>query len=75
LRQRVRSVLVLDAENQGILVETFKGAMTLKTTTAAPQFWEEYQMRFGRLANVTFRTMQIAIINNTSSKSDKLKRI
>jgi ATP-binding cassette subfamily C protein len=68
LRQRVRSVLVLDAENQGILVETFKGAMTLKTTTAAPQFWEEFQMRFGRLANVTFRTMQIAIINNTSSK-------
>jgi ATP-binding cassette, subfamily C, bacterial len=68
LRQKVRTVLVLDAENQGILVETFKGALTLKTTAAAPQFWEEYQMRFGRLANVTFRTMQIAIINNISSK-------
>jgi ATP-binding cassette subfamily C protein len=68
LRQKVRTVLVLDAENQGILVETFKGALTLKTTTAAPQFWEEFQARFGRLANVTFRTMQIAIINNTFSK-------
>jgi ATP-binding cassette subfamily C protein len=68
LRQKTRSVLVLDAENQGVLVETFKGALTLKTTTAAPQFWEEFQSRFGRLANLTFRTIQIAIINNTFSK-------
>jgi ATP-binding cassette subfamily C protein len=68
LQQKVRSVLVIDTENQGILVETFKGALTLKTTTAAPQFWEEFQGRFGRLANVTFRTIQIAIVNNTFSK-------
>ncbi len=67
LQQKVRSVLVLDAENQGVLVESFKGALTLKTTTAAPQFWEEFQSRFGRLANQTFRTMQIGIINNTFS--------
>ena len=67
LQQKVRGVLVLDAENQGVLVETFKGALTLKTTTAAPQFWEEFQSRFGRLANQTFRTIQIGIINNTFS--------
>jgi ATP-binding cassette subfamily C protein len=67
LQQKVRSVLVLDAENQGVLVETFKGALTLKTTTAAPQFWEEFQSRFSRLANQTFRTIQIGIINNTFS--------
>lgn len=67
LQQKVRSMLVLDAENQGVLVETFKGALTLKTTTAAPQFWEEFQSRFGRLANQTFRTIQIGIINNTFS--------
>ena len=67
LQQKVRSVMVLDAENQGVLVETFKGALTLKTTTAAPQFWEEFQSRFGRLANQTFRTIQIGIINNTFS--------
>lgn len=67
LRQKVRSVLVLDAENQGVLVETFKGALTLKTTTAAPQFWEELQSRFGRLANQTLRTIQISIINSTFS--------
>jgi ATP-binding cassette, subfamily C, bacterial len=63
LQQKVRRVLVLDSENQGVLVESFKGALTLKTTTAAPQFWEEFQSRFGRLANLTFRTIQIGIIN------------
>ncbi|MEH2068204.1 MAG: peptidase domain-containing ABC transporter [Nostoc sp.] len=67
LQQKVRSVLVLDAENQGILVESFKGALTLKTTNAAPQFWEEFQNRFGRLSNQTFRTIQIGIINNIFS--------
>jgi ATP-binding cassette subfamily C protein len=68
LQQKVRSVLVLDAQNQGVMVETFKGALTLKTTAAAPQFWEEFQSRFGRLANQTFRTIQIDIVNNTFSR-------
>ncbi|BDA72938.1 ABC transporter ATP-binding protein [Calothrix sp. PCC 7716] len=67
LQQKIRSVLVLDAENQGILVETFKGALTLKTTAAAPQFWEEFQGKFGRLANQKFSTIQIGIINNVFS--------
>ncbi|WP_413199826.1 peptidase domain-containing ABC transporter [Nostoc piscinale] len=67
LQQKIRSVLVLSAENQGVLVETFKGAITLKTTTAAPQFWEEFQSRFSRLANLTFRTMQIGIVNGIFS--------
>lgn len=67
LQQKIRHVLVLSAENQGVLVETFKGAITLKTTTAAPQFGEEFQSRYGRLANVTFRTVQIGIINHVFS--------
>jgi ATP-binding cassette subfamily C protein len=67
IRDKTRSLLVLQAENQGVLVETFKGALTLKTTTAAPQFWEELQSRFGRLANITFRTIQIGIITSTFS--------
>lgn len=67
LEQKIRSVLALDAENQGILVETFKGALTLKTTAAAPQFWDELQSRFGRLANFRFRTVQIGIINYSFS--------
>ncbi|WP_427159536.1 peptidase domain-containing ABC transporter [Aliinostoc sp. HNIBRCY26] len=68
LQQKTRNLLVLGAENQGVLVETFKGAQVLKTTNAAPQFWDELQSRFGRLANLTFSTIQISIINNTISK-------
>ena len=67
LRRHIQSLLVLEAENQGVLVETFKGALTVKTTAAAPQFWEEFQSRFGRLANITFRTIQINIVNRTFS--------
>ncbi|MGH1397465.1 MAG: peptidase domain-containing ABC transporter [Trichormus sp.] len=68
LQQKTRHLLVLGAENQGVLVETFKGAQVLKTTNAAPQFWDELQGRFGRLANLTFSTIQIGIINNTLVK-------
>ncbi|MBN8564234.1 MAG: peptidase domain-containing ABC transporter [Leptolyngbya sp. UWPOB_LEPTO1] len=67
LQQKTRTLLVAEAENQGVLVETFKGAMTLKTTTAAPQFWEEFQSRFSRLSKVTLNTAQIGIINGTFS--------
>lgn len=68
LQQKTRSLLVLGSENQGVLVETFKGAQVIKTTNSAPQFWDEFQSRFGRLANLTFSTIQIGIINGTISK-------
>lgn len=68
LQQKTRSLLVLGAENQGVLVETFKGAQVIKTTNAAPQFWDEFQSRFGRLANLTFSTIQIGIINGTVAR-------
>lgn len=67
LQQKIRSLIVLEAENQGVLVETFKGALTLKTTNAITSFWEEFQSRFGRSSNLTFRTTQISIVNNTFS--------
>lgn len=67
LQQKTRDVLVTEAEAQGVLVETFKGAMTLKSTTAAPQFWDEFQSRFGQISTLTLNTMQIGIINNTFS--------
>jgi ATP-binding cassette, subfamily C, bacterial len=68
LRRKTRELLIQDAETQGVLVETFKGALTLKTTTARPQFWDEFQSRFGRLANLTYSTIQIGIINNAFSR-------
>jgi ATP-binding cassette subfamily C protein len=67
LRQKTRTVLAEDGENQAILVETFKGGLTLKTTSAAPQLWEQLQSRSGRVANLTFRTIQIIVINRTFS--------
>jgi ATP-binding cassette subfamily C protein len=67
LQQKNRSLLVESSENQGILVETFKGAMTLKITNAAPQFFEEFQGRFTRLTNLTLDTLDIGIINGTFS--------
>jgi ATP-binding cassette subfamily C protein len=68
LQRKVREVLVLEAQNQGLLVETFKGALVIKTTAAAPQLWEELQVRFGKLANQTFRTTQIGITNGVFSR-------
>ncbi|OUC15241.1 MAG: ABC transporter ATP-binding protein [Alkalinema sp. CACIAM 70d] len=67
LQQKVRRVLVLEAENHGVLVETFKGALTVKTTTAEADLWEEFQQRFSHLANEDFRTTQISIINRIFS--------
>ncbi|NJR26338.1 MAG: peptidase domain-containing ABC transporter [Richelia sp. CSU_2_1] len=67
LQQKTRKLLVLESENQGVLVETFKGALTVKTTSSTQQLWEEFQTRFGRLANLTFRTTQIGILNNIFS--------
>ena len=67
LQRKVRRVLALDAENQGILVETFKGAMTVKTTAAQPQLWNELQSRFGHLASEEFKTAQVGIFNSQFS--------
>jgi ATP-binding cassette, subfamily C, bacterial len=68
LKQKTRQMLTADAENQHILVETFKGATTLKTTNAAPQFWSEFQSRFGQIARLTLERLQIAIINGVCSR-------
>ena len=57
----------LSSENQDVLVEMFKGALTLKTTTAAPQFADELHHRFSRLAQLRLSTTQISIVNGTFS--------
>lgn len=49
------------------MVETFKGALTLKTTTASPQFLDELQIRFGHISTLTLGTIQIGINNNNFS--------
>ncbi|BAY08379.1 peptidase domain-containing ABC transporter [Calothrix sp. NIES-2098] len=67
LQLKTREVLVTEAEAQGVLVETFKGALTLKTTTAGPQFNDELRSRFGKISTLTLGTIQIGIINSTFS--------
>ncbi|MBS3030688.1 MAG: peptidase domain-containing ABC transporter (plasmid) [Dolichospermum sp. DET50] len=67
IQQSIRNLLALSSENQGLLIESFKGALIMKSMNAVPHFWEEFQSQFGRIANLSFRTTQIAIINNTFS--------
>ncbi len=67
LQQKTRRFFALESESQGVLVETFKGALTLKTTVGQEQLWEELQGRFGRLANLAFRTSQIGVVNDVFS--------
>jgi ABC-type bacteriocin/lantibiotic exporter with double-glycine peptidase domain len=65
LRNKSRNLLVLGTENQGFLVETFRGVQVLKTTQATPQAWEEYQNNFGRLANLGWSRMQLSLYSGT----------
>jgi ABC-type bacteriocin/lantibiotic exporter with double-glycine peptidase domain len=65
LRSVTRNQIVLGTENQGFLVETFRGVQVLKTTQATPQVWQEYQTNYGRLANLNWKTMKLEIYSST----------
>ena len=65
LRQKTRRLIVEGTENQGFLVETFRSALVLKTTQATPQIWDEYQQNFGRLASLSWGTMQLGLYSST----------
>ncbi|MBD3885305.1 peptidase domain-containing ABC transporter [Phormidium tenue FACHB-886] len=66
LRQKTRSLIVQGTENQGFLVETFRGVQVLKTTQASPQAWQEYQTNFGRLANLGWGMMKLELYSGTT---------
>jgi ABC-type bacteriocin/lantibiotic exporter with double-glycine peptidase domain len=61
LRRQTRKQIVLGTENQGFLVETFRGVQVLKTTQATTQAWEEYQTNYGRLANLSWETLKLQV--------------
>jgi ABC-type bacteriocin/lantibiotic exporter with double-glycine peptidase domain len=65
LRQKTRDTIVLGTENQGFLVETFRGVQILKTTQATPQAWQEYQTNYGRLASLGWSTMKLGLYSST----------
>jgi ABC-type bacteriocin/lantibiotic exporter with double-glycine peptidase domain len=68
LHRRTQGMLVQAADNQGFLVEIFRSATLLKTTSAAGQAWEELQRDFGRLAhlswNLTLLDLKLSTITN-----------
>ncbi|MCJ8282846.1 MAG: peptidase domain-containing ABC transporter, partial [Rivularia sp. ALOHA_DT_140] len=65
IRQKTQKMIVSSNENQGFLVETFRGVQVLKTTQATPQAWQEYQGNHGRLANLGWKTMKLGLYTNT----------
>jgi len=65
LRQKTRNMIVSGTENQGFLVETFRGVQVLKTTQATPQAWQEYQTNYGRLASLGWSTMKLGLYSST----------
>ncbi|MEH2046020.1 peptidase domain-containing ABC transporter [Nostoc sp.] len=65
MRQKTRNLIVFGTENQGFLVETFRGIQVLKTTQATPQAWSEYQGNYGRLANLGWSMMKLGLYSST----------
>ncbi|WP_445629425.1 peptidase domain-containing ABC transporter [Nostoc sp. DSM 114167] len=65
MRQKTRNLIVSGTENQGFLVETFRGIQVLKTTQATPQAWSEYQGNYGRLANLGWSMMKLGLYSST----------
>ena len=68
LRRKTREQIVLGTENQGFLVETFRGVEILKTTQASTQAWQEYQANYGRLANLGWKMMELNLYIGTVTK-------
>ena len=64
VRQTTHRSFSVAGDNAGVLAETFNGALTVKTTAAAPQLWLEIQHRLNKELKFNFRTAQIRIINN-----------
>jgi ABC-type bacteriocin/lantibiotic exporter with double-glycine peptidase domain len=65
IRDKSRRVIVRNAENQGFLVEIFRGAQVLKTTDATPQAWEEYQGNFGSLSRLSWQSLKLTVASDT----------
>lgn len=65
MRQKTRKSIVMGTENQGFLVETFRGVQVLKTTQATPQIWQEFQENYARLANLSWSMMKLTLFSGT----------
>jgi ABC-type bacteriocin/lantibiotic exporter with double-glycine peptidase domain len=59
------SAILKNADNQGFLVELFRGAQILKSSNAGIQAWEEFQKNFGELSRLSWRSGQLRIMSET----------
>ncbi|MFZ9265174.1 MAG: peptidase domain-containing ABC transporter, partial [Vulcanococcus sp.] len=60
-----KQLLVKGAENQGYLVELFRGISVLKCSEGTPQAWQEYQNNFGKLANASWTSLRLNLKQET----------
>ena len=67
IRQKSQKLVIESADNQGFLVETFRGVQVLKTTDATPQAWAEYQKNFGRLSRLSWDRMQLGLFSSATT--------
>jgi len=60
-----QELLVRSADNQGFLVELFRGASVLKTSDARSEAWQEYQRNFGRMSHLAWRELRLRLAEST----------
>lgn len=65
LKAASRELLVRSADNQGFLVEIFRGASVLKTSEAFAQAWQEYQSNFGRMSHLAWRELRLKLAESS----------
>lgn len=64
MQKKIQELLVVGAENQGVLVEMFKNMQTIKAMNATAQFWNELQERLTRQARLNLKGSQMVISNS-----------
>ncbi|WP_066380791.1 MULTISPECIES: peptidase domain-containing ABC transporter [unclassified Anabaena] len=67
VRQTTFRSFAVAGKNSGVLAEMFRGALTIKTTVAAPQLWQEIQQRFDHEYKLNLHTARIKVANNIIS--------
>lgn len=67
LHRNTQGMLLQSADNQGFLVELFRGQALLKTSQAHPQAWDEFQRRQGRLARLSWGVGMLDLKANTAT--------
>ena len=65
IRQKTNRLIIGETENQGFLVEIFRGTQLLKTAEGAPQAWDEFQGNIGRLSRLRWDLMQLQLYSSS----------